>query len=62
MIIGILQKSVFPLILIYFSYFPDVIHTVGPRGEKPKVLQNAYQTSLNLMLEHGLKTIVSSID
>jgi len=35
----------------------NVIHTVGPRGEKPKVLQNAYQTSLNLMLEHGLKTI-----
>lgn len=35
----------------------NVIHTVGPRGEKPKLLKSAYETSLNLMLEHDLKTI-----
>jgi len=35
----------------------NVIHTVGPRGEKPKLLRSAYETSLNLMLQHDLKTI-----
>jgi O-acetyl-ADP-ribose deacetylase (regulator of RNase III) len=35
----------------------NVIHTVGPRGEKPKLLKSAYETSLNLMLQHDLKTI-----
>ena len=61
MVIGITEVCL-PNNSDLFFLFPDVIHTVGPRGEKPKVLQNAYQTSLNLMLEHGLKTIVSSID
>jgi len=35
----------------------NVIHTVGPRGEKPKLLKSAYETSLNLMLQHDLRTI-----
>lgn len=35
----------------------NVIHTVGPRGEKPKLLKSAYETSLHLMLQHDFKTI-----
>jgi len=34
-----------------------VIHTVGPRGEKPALLKSAYETSLNLMLENQLRSI-----
>ncbi|XP_054153343.1 macro domain-containing protein CT2219-like [Oppia nitens] len=34
-----------------------VIHTVGPVGEKPTLLQSCYKTSLDLMAENKLKSI-----
>jgi O-acetyl-ADP-ribose deacetylase (regulator of RNase III) len=34
-----------------------VIHTVGPRGEKPGLLQQCYRNSLKIMLEKKLQTI-----
>ena len=36
-----------------------VISTVGPRGENPDILQSAYRSSLEKMLELGLNSIVS---
>ena len=36
-----------------------VISTVGPRGENPEILQSAYRSSLEKMLELGLNSIVS---
>ncbi len=39
----------------------DVIHTVGPMGEKPKDLQSCYETSLKLMADNNLKTIVRKL-
>uniref|UniRef100_A0A0B7B0Y5 Macro domain-containing protein n=2 Tax=Arion vulgaris TaxID=1028688 RepID=A0A0B7B0Y5_9EUPU len=35
-----------------------VIHTVGPRGEYPKVLKNCYIRCLELLKKHQLTTIV----
>jgi len=34
-----------------------VISTVGPRGEKPDILQKAYSNCLNLLVENNLRTI-----
>lgn len=34
-----------------------VIHTVGPVGEKPPLLESAYQRSLEVMKENNLRTI-----
>lgn len=34
-----------------------VIHTVGPRGYKPDLLQSAYINSLNLAIKNQIKTI-----
>jgi O-acetyl-ADP-ribose deacetylase (regulator of RNase III) len=34
-----------------------VVHTVGPIGEKPKLLKNCYDSCLELVLEYDLKTI-----
>jgi len=34
-----------------------VISTVGPRGEKPNILEKAYSNCLNLLLENNLRTI-----
>lgn len=34
-----------------------MIHTVGPRGEKPDTLRNCYKTSLAIMKDKQLKTI-----
>lgn len=34
-----------------------VIHTVGPRGEKPELLKSCYLSSLNLLKQHGLRSI-----
>ena len=36
----------------------DVIHTVGPIGEKPNLLQSAYKQSMQVMAENDLKSIV----
>lgn len=38
-------------------FFSDIIHTVGPVGEKPELLRNCYLNSLNLAKENGLKSI-----
>jgi len=35
-----------------------IISTVGPRGEKPEILHNAYTNCLLKMKEHGLRSIV----
>ena len=37
----------------------DVIHTVGPQGIKPEKLQSCYNTSLKILTEQNLRTIVS---
>jgi hypothetical protein len=37
----------------------NVIHTVGPIGEKPELLKDCYESSLNRMKENNLRTIVS---
>ncbi|XP_060528866.1 macro domain-containing protein CT2219-like [Cylas formicarius] len=34
-----------------------VIHTVGPRGEKPDLLRNCYLNCLKVLLENNLKSI-----
>lgn len=34
-----------------------MIHTVGPVGEKPDLLNSCYKNSLNILLENGLKSI-----
>ena len=44
---------------IYFSSHSDVVSTVGPRDQQPEVLQSAYRSCLEKMLELELKTIVS---
>ena len=41
---------------------PDVIHTVGPRGEKQDVLRSCYRRCFEVLLENNLKTIVSCIE
>lgn len=38
---------------------PDVIHTVGPKGENADLLQTAYASCLDLAVEKKLRTIVS---
>ena len=43
----------------YFSSNADVVSTVGPRGQHPEVLQSAYRSCLEKMVELELKTIVS---
>ena len=43
----------------HFSSYSDVVSTVGPRGQNPEVLQSAYRSCLEKMLELELKTIVS---
>lgn len=37
----------------------DVIHTVGPKGLKPELLEKAYESCLDLAVEKKLRTIVS---
>lgn len=37
--------------------FVDVIHTVGPVGEKPGLLKNCYKNCLDLMLQNKLRSI-----
>ncbi len=34
-----------------------VLSTVGPRGENAQLLQSSYETVLDLVLQHGLKTV-----
>lgn len=41
------------------SVVVDVIHTVGPKGEKPDLLKAAYENCLKLCVENNLKTVVS---
>lgn len=37
--------------------FLDVIHTVGPQGEKPEKLKECYENSLTVAKENQLRTI-----
>ncbi|KAA0197209.1 Appr-1-p processing enzyme family protein [Fasciolopsis buskii] len=39
------------------SPLPDIIHCVGPVGEKPAVLQSTYRCALELCTSHSLKSI-----
>lgn len=34
-----------------------VIHTVGPRGEQPSLLESCYRRSMQVALEHNLRTV-----
>jgi O-acetyl-ADP-ribose deacetylase (regulator of RNase III) len=38
-------------------FFSDVIHTVGPRGENPQLLESCYRNCLNYLLEYNIKSI-----
>ena len=40
-------------------FYVDVIHTVGPRGEKPELLKLCYERCLELSLENNIRTIVN---
>lgn len=48
----------FYLGLLFF--FSDVIHTVGPIGEKEDLLSNAYSSVLGLLKENNLASVVRS--
>lgn len=39
----------------------DVMHTVGPIGENPKLLSDCYNNCLTLASQHGIRTIVSDV-
>lgn len=45
------------MIWLTFTFFSDIIHTVGPVGPKPDLLRSCYASSLRLMKDHGLRTI-----
>ena len=55
--------TVYFVYLLYYNFnqliTTDIIHTVGPIGENKEKLLSCYQSSLNLMLEHHRKSIVS---
>lgn len=36
----------------------DVLHTVGPIGEDPELLESCYKTCLELVEKHNIKTVV----
>jgi O-acetyl-ADP-ribose deacetylase (regulator of RNase III) len=42
----------------YGTLFADVIHTVGPQGEKPDKLESCYKKSLELLTANKLRTVV----
>ena len=42
----------------FWCLYADVIHTVGPRGEKPELLRSCYHNCLEKMLKLQQKTIV----
>ena len=37
----------------------DVIHTVGPIGEKPWLLESAYKKCLEIVKQENLRSVVS---
>lgn len=37
--------------------FADVLHAVGPIGEREEKLRSCYETCLELMLKHNLRTV-----
>jgi len=39
------------------NFVSDIIHTVGPQGEKPEKLKECYENSLSLAKENRLRTI-----
>jgi O-acetyl-ADP-ribose deacetylase (regulator of RNase III) len=42
----------------FVTLFADVIHTVGPKGEKPDKLESCYRNSLEVLIENQLRTVV----
>ena len=51
---------IFSEILIYSFHWhiiSDVIHTVGPQGEKPEKLRECYENSLTVAKQNGVRTI-----
>ncbi len=45
-------------ILHLYLSFEDVIHTVGPIGEVPEILYNAYINCLKVAVENNIRTLV----
>ena len=43
------------------TFFLDAIHTVGPVGENKILLENCYQSCLDLVLQHDVKSVVNII-
>jgi len=43
--------------LLLYLFILDIIHTVGPQGEKPDKLKECYENSLILAKENCLRTI-----
>jgi O-acetyl-ADP-ribose deacetylase (regulator of RNase III) len=52
------KMLIFEICKIIEIFFPDIVHTVGPVGEKPELLKSCYETSLKLMADNNLRTIV----
>jgi len=54
-----MYKFAYILILIYSctNNYLDVISTVGPIGENEPKLTQAYQSCLNLILKHRIRTV-----
>ena len=46
-------------IVFNFIFILDIIHTVGPQGVKPQKLQSCYDTSLNILVQQNLRSVVS---
>lgn len=42
---------------VHLVMFSDIIHTVGPIGEKPELLEQCYRNSLELMPSKNLRSI-----
>ena len=54
-----LSVRITKICIMSFSFMPlDVISKVGPKGKNPEILQSAYKSCQEKMLELGLKTIV----
>ena len=52
---------VFLTVLVLFL-FTDVIHTVGPIGEKKDKLTDCYWNCLKLVKEYDIKTVVRNLN
>jgi hypothetical protein len=46
------------VVIVLITSFPDVIHTVGPQGEKPEKLESCYRTCLQVLTANKLRSVV----